>query len=140
MKYIIIILLFPILSFGQTFDFSKVPTEKVRIIDRHLKTMINMDIELQEFRKQVDQLHLDIAATAEEAKKQLDFIVLLKADVDSLAISEQSAIDTTNYYKMLLYGEQIRVYELNERVSDLTRENWTDKIFKFLVVLSIIIF
>lgn len=99
--------------------------DRMRIVDRHLKTMINMVIEIDTLTadrirldSQVKSLLRNISEKEENEKRQVDII-------EELRDENYSLVDSVNYYKIeaVTKGYEVRILTLNDSNKELKSIN-----------------
>lgn len=134
MRILILILFIPFLGSSQDLDS--------RIIDRHLKSMINMHFEIDILTQERERLKREIGILINTVKFKDDKINTVLDDNSVLRERESDLVDSINYYKISDFGKGVHITDLNNLViipvtkenKSLSRENgW----LKFLIGVSV---
>ena len=126
-KFLLLFLILPFLGDTQNLDVvvydDPMEFHRKRTIDRHLKTMINLHMEIdsadqviKEMNEFIDQLLNDIDVQKDEIEAGINKNIDLQLENDAL-------IDSVNYHKVDAYGQRWKNLHLEEYNDDLKKEN-----------------
>ena len=116
MRILILILFIPFLGSSQGLDS--------RIIDRHLKSMINMHFEIDTLTQERERLKREVDILINTVKFKDDKINAVLDDNSALRERESYLLDSLNYYKIADFGKGVHIADLNNLVIiPMTKDN-----------------
>lgn len=115
-KVILLAMIFMAPTFIQAQEATFVENTTLRVIDRHLKTMVNMHFEIDTLSAERMRLKTEIKLLLATVDNKDDKIGEQLDIIDGLQIREAELVDTANYYKILDYGNGVHIADLNNLV------------------------